>query len=302
MKVQTFSIVIGDRKCDAHCPFCVSKMTGFCELPGNDLINEANFQKAARLAQIGGTTTVLMTGKGEPTFYMDQITRFLKLLQPFNFPFIELQTNGLKLGRLATQGTEGTHELATIMQWRKLGLNTIALSVVDVDHDHNAAIYNKDYPDLANTIRFLHKLGFSVRLCVMMLTGMVDSPESVARVVDFCRTNEVEQLTIRPIRRTAKRTSNEKVSDFVADNGLEEKSINEIREWVRQRGTLLFSLMHGAEVFDIDGQNLCVSDCLTVEKTGDDIRTLIFYVDGRLTYDWQYPGAILLGGRHNIVE
>ena len=44
------------------------------------------------------------------------------------------------------------------------------------------------------------------------------------------------------------------------------------------------------------GQNICLSDCLTVDSREDDIRTLIFYGDGRLTYDWQYEGAVLLGG------
>ncbi len=56
------------------------------------------------------------------------------------------------------------------------------------------------------------------------------------------------------------------------------------------------SLMHGAKVYDVDGQNVCISDCLTVEPDSDSIRTLIFYSDGRVTYDWQHDGAVLLGG------
>jgi hypothetical protein len=132
----------------------------------------------------------------------------------------------------------------------------------------------------------------------MMLEGMIDSPTRVLRVVDFCREHGVEQLTVRPIRRTAKRTSNEQVSNFVASHGISEPAITEIREWARGNGTLLMSLMHGAEVFDLDGQNLCVSDCLTVEAKTDNIRTLIFYADGTLTYDWQHHGAKLLGGTH----
>jgi hypothetical protein len=54
--------------------------------------------------------------------------------------------------------------------------------------------------------------------------------------------------------------------------------------------------MHGAEVFDVDGQNVCMSDCLTNDASNGDIRTLIFYSNGRITYDWQYEGAVLLGG------
>jgi hypothetical protein len=54
--------------------------------------------------------------------------------------------------------------------------------------------------------------------------------------------------------------------------------------------------MHGARVYDVGGQNVCVSDCLTREPETANVRTLIFYGDGRVTYDWQYDGAVLLGG------
>ena len=53
---------------------------------------------------------------------------------------------------------------------------------------------------------------------------------------------------------------------------------------------------NGAKIYDVAGQNVCLADCLTIKPTTDDIRTLIFYGDGRLTYDWQYEGALLLGG------
>ncbi|MDO8598925.1 MAG: hypothetical protein Q7S02_02355, partial [bacterium] len=55
MKIQTFSIVVGTRACNARCPFCVSRMTGFDELPKRGAISAKNFSVAARLAQIAGT-------------------------------------------------------------------------------------------------------------------------------------------------------------------------------------------------------------------------------------------------------
>ena len=65
MEIQTFSIVVGTRACNASCPFCVSRMTGFGKLPKARVINERNFRKACLLAERAGSTTVLMTGKGE---------------------------------------------------------------------------------------------------------------------------------------------------------------------------------------------------------------------------------------------
>ena len=98
MKIQTFSIVAGSEACNARCPFCVSKMT----VPhGIDLkepeVNMRNFGKACRLAKMSGATTAMITSKGEPTLFPEQVTRYMEALRPFEFPFIELQSNGIVL-------------------------------------------------------------------------------------------------------------------------------------------------------------------------------------------------------------
>jgi molybdenum cofactor biosynthesis enzyme MoaA len=299
MRIETFSIVVGTKACDGHCPFCVAKMTGNKELPALDSINEANFHKACRLAEMRGTTTVLLTGKGEPSLYPKQVLGFLQLLQPKNFPFVEMQTNGLSLGYLARDGRSDAKGLDRDMvrQWQESGLNTLALSVVDTVDAQNALIYNSDYPELKRTIGFIHEFGFTVRLCVMMLHGFVDSPEKVEEVVRFCREEGVEQLTIRPIRQTKAKSQSDAAALYVEKNGLNKTQEKIISGWCVVNGTKLMTLPHGATIYDVHGQNLCLSDCLTVNGEDDNIRTLIFYPNGTLAYDWQYPGAILLGGR-----
>ena len=39
MRIQTISVVVGTRAGNARCPFCVSRMTGFSELPATRGIN-----------------------------------------------------------------------------------------------------------------------------------------------------------------------------------------------------------------------------------------------------------------------
>ena len=54
-------------------------------------------------------------------------------------------------------------------------------------------------------------------------------------------------------------------------------------------------LPHGGVVYDFQGQNLCMTDCLTMSPSSEDgLRQIIFYPSGKLTYDWQYKGAILM--------
>jgi hypothetical protein len=242
-------------------------MTGFGEIPKSMEINTRNLDKAIHLAQMGGVTTVLLTGKGEPCLYPEQIYNFLCALEG-RFPFIELQTNGLDIGRLAA-GKE----------------------IRD-----NEQVYSKDYPELARSIEFLHDLGFSVRLCVMMQNGYVDSPGDVDVVIDWCEHVGVEQLTFRPIRKPEDDVVST-TSQYVAQNGLTADRERAIYSHIQRRGEKLLELAHGATVYDVDGQNVCISDCLTHSTDPNEIRQIIFYADGRLTYSWDKKGAILMGGR-----
>lgn len=292
MKVQTFSIVVGSRACNAHCPFCVSHMTGFGSLPQKTEINETALLKAIRLAEIGGCTTTLLTGKGEPTLYPNEISTYLSYLANSKIPLVELQTNAMLIGEKKPINAQ------YLRSWARQGLDTIAISTVGIDPVKNHEIYSPHkpqtpYPDLKETVAFIREAGIGVRLCVMCLKGGVDSEEKFLRVLDFCKNNGVSQLTVRNIVRTNAnidpRTEEEK---FVAENALTDDEYRRTTLPIRECGTRLLNLMHGATVWDFMGQNVCLSNCLT-PNTGDEIRTLIYYPTGEIAYDWQYPGAIL---------
>jgi len=285
MHFQTFSVVVGTRACNAHCPFCISKQTG---LPKPTEVNWRNFRVACKLAKQTGTTTVLMTGKGEPTLYPELITKHLKEMAPFDFPLIELQTNGIRIA---------SGELDEFLQsWYEQGLTTIALSIVHFDDRKNAEIYqpgSDTYTNLEVLIHKLHQIGFSVRLCVMLLKGFIDSASRVKTMIEECRQLGVEQLTFRNIK-AANVTSDDGVTEWTREHALPEWEVQAINTYVRENGTLLHRLMHNTVIYDVGGQNVCLGTCLTQDPEQDDFRQLIFFPSGDLFWDWQYKGARIL--------
>lgn len=56
-----------------------------------------------------------------------------------------------------------------------------------------------------------------------------------------------------------------------------------------------FDIMpHGAKGFNMDGQNICLSNCLTKDKQGSqNHRNLIFFPSGTLTSDWQDESKVI---------
>ena len=288
MHFQTFSIVVGTRACNAHCPFCISKQTGLFGTPIK--VNWRNFHIACNLAQKANTTTVLLTGKGEPTLYPEHVTDTLVGLQKYNFPLVEMQTNGMTMA-------SGKINDFTLRAWYDLGLTTIALSVVHWDSEFNRRIYDPKshtYYDLGALISKLHGIGFSVRVCVMMLKGYIDTPSQVAKMIDFAKANDVEQLTFRNIY-PSDVTDNPTVTQWTKDHTLSFPEVQDITRSVQSFGTLIQHLMHGMDVYDVRGQNVCLGNCLTQDVNHkDEFRSLIFFPDGSLFWDWQYKGARIL--------
>ena len=65
-------------------------------------------------------------------------------------------------------------------------------------------------------------------------------------------------------------------------------------KYLDANGKHLLNLVHGAKVYDVNGQNVCLTNALTINTNQDEIRQLIYFPDGHLRYDWQYEGAIIL--------
>jgi molybdenum cofactor biosynthesis enzyme MoaA len=290
MKIQTFTIVVGTSACNASCPYCISRMT---PKQGVDFklepTNWLNFDKACRLAQMNNVTTVLLTGKGEPLLYPDKVTEFLKRMKKFDFPLIEIQTNGLVFGR------EWKKYESYLKEWRKLGLNTIAISVVHYEKKRNKEIYTptSDYMDLSEVISKLHKLGFSVRLSCIMLKNYIDTIDGVKAFIEKSKEWEVEQLTIRGVAVPGEAEDRE-VYSWTKKHLISKGQLLDISEFLEKKGHRLMTLDHGGIVYDYKGQNVCMTDCLTIKPNSEDLRQLIFFPDGHLRYDWQYKGAILM--------
>lgn len=286
MKIQTFSIVAGSAACDAKCPFCVSKMTPEMAVEDGE-INYDNFDIACKLAKQSGATTAMITGKGEPTLYPGQIKYYLDRLHRNEIPILELQTNGIRManGKLDDQ----------LGDWFAYGLRWIVLSAVDCEQEQNREIFtpNDKYLDLPGLVGKLHDVGFSVRLSITMLKDIVDGPDDIKRLVEFCRANRVEQLSVRPVK-LPDRTRNQEIYDWTKTRVLEDHDIYKIRMLLERDATKLMTLMHGGIVYDYQGQNICLTDCLTRTPNLEDLRHVIYCPDGHVRYDWQYSGSILL--------
>lgn len=291
MKFEIFSVVTGTAMCTTICPFCVSG-----ERPSKvnkiaPKINVRNFRKAAKLATNSRVNTVMLTSRGEPTLFPDQITQYLEELEPYEFPFIELQTNGCPMG----QNFERYRE--HLQKWYDLGLTHILISTVSNRPEILKEVYmphHKEYIDLPKLIENLHEIGFAVRLTCVATKAWMSTPEQLTEYLNFAKENNVEQVTIRPLndeyrRETAQMWINEhKMSD-------EDKQV--LVDFLNETGYPLQEIPHVGQVYDWKGQNVMLSVPLTKytdHNSDEKKRNLIFFPHGEIRYEWEFEGGRLL--------
>ncbi len=290
-RIQTYSVIAGSTACNAKCPYCVSRMTPKVGLDYKiSEPNWRNFEKGCEYAKDSGVSTVLITGKGEPTLFPDQISDYLTHLENYKFPFIEMQTNGITLAK------QQEKMKPYLKDWYDKGLTTFAISMVHYDSKKNKEIYEptaKEHYELEDLIKNLHDEGFSVRLTNVMVKDYIDNLEGVLDLINFAKENKVEQLTVRSVE-SPNEAEDASVKEWADERKIEQEKVDEIRDFLDENGTRLLELVHGAIVYDYEGQNICVSNCLTMDPNEERIRQLIFFPDGHLRYDWAHEGAIIL--------
>ena len=294
LKIQTLSIIAGSEACNARCPFCVSKMTP----PRGMTLKEPDvdwekFNKAALYARKHGAETTMITSKGEPLLFPNQISGFMTHLSRVNFDTIELQTNGIKIA-----DSPDFFE-PYLQEWRRNGLETISVSISHYDPEKNRIIYlpyRKSYIDLPKLINYLHKpeRKFKVRLACVMSKDYIDDAADVEQLIRFAQENAADQLTIRPVN-SPEESEDPNVAKWVRNHSLKTYQLEDIKTYLAKAGKFESRLPFGAEVYDVSGQNVCLTNSLTVDETDSGyLRQVIFSPDGKLWRDWQYSDEVML--------
>lgn len=294
MKFHMMSIVIGSSACVACCPFCVSGEMPCSKNMNLDVLDNKHWKKfevARKLADRSGVDTVMLTSRGETTLYPEEITEYMNILEDCNFPFIELQTNGLMLEKRWDE-----YE-AYLIDWFSKGMTTVTISTVSERKSINSEVYTPTmgmYMSLNSLIKKLHGIGFSIRLTCVMCKDWMDTPDKVQSYLDYAKENNIEQVTMRPLNDEYRRES---AQNWINKHKMTDKQKMAIWEYLNKEGTVLLELPRVGTIFDVHGQNVMFSKPLTEftrDTNPDNGRNLIFFRDGHIRYEWEMDGGILL--------
>lgn len=173
--------------------------------------------------------------------------------------------------------------------WKDMGMDTIALSA----YHHDDKLNDEAFRSPARRRPLDWKIEtfsefFKVRLSFVMMKGYIDSVDAVKEALAFSRRHRVFQTTFREVGMPAV-SRNDEVSAFVQGHVLDKEQSASIKKFFDENGHACDKLPFGGTIYDIDGQNACLTTCLDQCENNDDLRNLIFFPDGTLSTSWECP-------------
>lgn len=293
---MNIQLVVPTKGCVNNCPFCCSKMH---ESPYETRFDAIEIEKRIKEAMIRGIGTCVLTGTGEvlqnTTFLAKLYVIFEKLDHPF--PNMEIQTTGVMLmhSKSYINSKTGLEEIdypfITIL--KQLRVNTISLSISDLfDDDNNASIIGipqKLRFKLSELISFLKNLNFNVRLSLNMLNNLDGrAPEEIFK---YAKSLGADQISFK--RMYYNDEFQYVQNEWIRDNMCSEKTINDIKDFVFEKGRHIYTLEFGAKVYSLYGlSTVIVDDCMAVTNT-DTQRYIILRENGKLYCHWDDEGSLI---------
>ncbi len=271
MNDSVFNVVVTN-ECNASCPYCISEQTPeVCK--DYSEFNFCKFYKAIQYAERSGILTCKLTGKrGDPLCCDKEAFQIIMSYVRERFPILELQTNGTLLNEEKVKWLKGT------------GINLIAISCVHYEESKNTDLYGLHYPNLIEVVDLLHKYGLSVRLSCTLIKGYIDDHFKIDEFLEYFKGSNIEQFSFIPVGHNG---------DNIYAQWAKQREVRKhiVYNNIKANGTLLRKTPYGGLIYDYEGKNVYIADCLS--GTVEGIRSLIFYPDGHLRYSWTKPGAII---------
>jgi MoaA/NifB/PqqE/SkfB family radical SAM enzyme len=112
-----------------------------------------------------------------------------------DYPSVHLYTNGIRVGK------DEAFARRYLPLWKSLGLETLYVTVHDVDPVRNARIYGvKKYPDLETIVRRIHAAGLKVRANMVLAKTTTHTLEVFVHMVTELQSIGFDAVTAWPIR------------------------------------------------------------------------------------------------------
>jgi len=289
MRIQSLSVCVPNKGCVNNCKFCVSHMRNDDyknmmdeNLPFYDLY-EKDYIRRLEFARDNGCNTVMLTGNAEPQQNRAFLQRFGTMNSNLSKPFrwIEMQTTGVMIDEPYLRFLRN-----------HVGVSTLSLSVSSFDNEQNRD-YNgtslKNKVDLIEFCNSVKKYDFNLRISINLTDAFNDW--SAARIFKYCKeVFNADQITFRVLYRSGSDTAQDR---WIAEHKAKDELIDEIRNYILNKGRKLEKLEFGAIKWSVDEMSTVLDEDCMSEEAKESVKYLILRPNCKLYSKWDDKGSLV---------
>ena len=287
MIIQSLSVVVPTERCINDCKFCVAHMHDekypnqldqnkpFYDLYQRDYIERLEF------ARDNGCNTVMLTGNGEPQQNRAFLEKFGTLNAGLERPFrwIEMQTTGTLLD-------DGYLRFLR----NHVGVTTISLSLNSFNNNENAMTCRMKKPvDIGWLCQEIKRYDFNLRLSINLTKAFRSyTPEEIMEHARFAL--GADQITFRVLYTSGGDTPQDR---WIEANGARSEFIQDIRQYIKEKGTPLGELEFGGIKYALFGMSTVLDDDCMAKTPKREYKYLILRPNCKLYSQWDDPASLI---------
>jgi len=199
-KVNSLGLFVGTGDCNAHCKHCAGVLHRKYAPKQDGTIDKDLLYKTIKSCYEQGARSISISSSGEPTLSPIAVTKVLDLIhrmqeEDINYSWINLYSNGIRIGN----DKEFCNQY--LGQWRNLGLQTLYITVHDLNEKRNAKVYGvAEYPSLKKIVSRIHSADLRARANVVLTRDNIGTCEKYISMAEGLRKIGFDHVSAWPIR------------------------------------------------------------------------------------------------------
>ncbi len=199
-KLESLALIVGTGKCNASCGHCAGIPLRQHAAKYDGEIDEKLIYDTLIKCYERGARRLAINSSGEPTLSPVSMTKVLQMVKgmeskEIKFDSIHVYSNGIRIG----EDEEFCKQYLPI--WRECGLDTVYVTVHNIDNKKNAQIYRVEkYPPLETVISRIHDAKMKMRANIVLSKNTIYTSNELIDSIKYLSNIGADKISAWPVR------------------------------------------------------------------------------------------------------
>jgi len=199
-KMESLALIVGTGKCNANCDHCAGIPLRQWAAKEDGEMDEKLIYDTITKCYVRGARKLAINSSGEPTLSpitMTKVLQMVKGMKPegIKFDSIHVYSNGIRIGE------DENFCKKYLPVWKDCGLDTIYVTVHNIDNKKNAQVYRVEkYPPLETVISRIHDAKMHMRANIVLSKNTIYTSNELVESIMYLSGIGADKISAWPVR------------------------------------------------------------------------------------------------------